>query len=224
MSPSSPAMIPDPRSTPQNLNATSTSALDSNTNTDQDPVSDTLDPRTLATSAFTASLHSLGQNYTSTLVDRAQNLHSNSQALKNQEAQLARHTESLRKQNDAWEKVADEGRNALKEIGDVQNWAEMIERDLLVVEDVVGALERELEEEEGRGNLDEDGDLGMEGTEEGNGRELDHSGSMVNGVANANAKLNGKADRKNGEEDGNDKKGKGKQATPEKKGWFSWLW
>ncbi|KAL4739300.1 hypothetical protein BDV11DRAFT_187942 [Aspergillus similis] len=223
MSTTSPAIIPEPRSAPQNLTATSTSASDSNANTDQDPVSDTLDPRTLATSAFTASLHSLGQNYTSALVDRAQNLHSNSQALKNQEAQLARHTESLRKQNDAWEKVADEGRNALKEIGDVQNWAEMIERDLLVVEDVLGGLEREFEEEEGRGNMGEDGDFRMEGAEGGDGRELDHGGSMVNGVANVNVKMNGKVDREDGEEDGNDKKGKGKQA-PSKKGWFSWLW
>ncbi|KAL4754726.1 hypothetical protein BDW72DRAFT_166070 [Aspergillus terricola var. indicus] len=224
MSPTSPAIILDTRSAPQNLTATSTSTSDSNANTDKDPVSDTLDPRTLATSAFTASLHSLGQNYTSALVDRAQNLHSNSQALKNQEAQLARHTESLRKQNDAWEKVADEGRNALKEIGDVQNWAEMIERDLLVVEDVVGILERELEEEEGRDDLDEDGDLRMEGPEGGDGRELEHGGTTVNGVANANVKMNGKVDRENGEEDGNDKKGKGKQAPSEKKGWFSWLW
>jgi DNA mismatch repair protein PMS2 len=98
----------------------------------------------------------------------------------------------------------------------------MIERDLLVVEDVVGVLERELEEEVGRGNLDEDEHLRMEGAEGGNGRELDHGGSMANGVANVN--VNGKVDREDGEEDGNDKNGKGKQTPPEKKGWFSWLW
>ncbi|KAL5001256.1 hypothetical protein BDV10DRAFT_182495 [Aspergillus recurvatus] len=228
MSAASPAIIPDPRSAPKNPNRTSTSTSDSNTS--QDPIPSTLDPRTLATSAFTASLHSLGQNYTSALVDRAQNLHSNSQALKSQEAQLTRHIESLRKQNDAWEKVADEGRNALKEIGDVQNWAEMIERDLLVVEDVVGVLEREFEEEEleGRGNLDEGEDRRMEVEEdEGEGgRGVDRGERVVNGDAdvNANVKMNGKVDRENGEEDGKGKKGKGKQAPSEKKGWFSWLW
>ncbi|KAL5051423.1 hypothetical protein BDW71DRAFT_202605 [Aspergillus fruticulosus] len=225
MSAASPTIIPDSRSTPQNPNPTSTSDSSSNINTNQDPVPSTLDPRTLATSAFTASLHSLGQNYTSALVDRAQNLHSNSQALKNQEAQLARHTEILRRQNDAWDKVADEGRNALKEIGDLQNWAEMIERDLLVVEDVVGVLERESGEEQledGR-NSDENGNRRMEVEgDEGGGRPGGER--VVNGNMNVNVKMNGKLDREDGEEDGKDKKSKGKQAPPEKKGWFSWLW
>ncbi|KAL6237335.1 hypothetical protein BDW75DRAFT_86505 [Aspergillus navahoensis] len=231
MSATSPAMIPDPRSVPPNPNPSSTSTSDSNTNANHDPVPSTLDPRTLATSAFTASLHSLGQNYTSVLVDRAQNLHYSSQALKNQEAQLARHTERLRKQNDSWEKVADEGRNALKEIGDLQNWAEMIERDLLVVEDVVGGLEREFEGElEGRGDLDEDGEHRMEA--EGGEGEGDSGGEHgergvngdVNANANANVKMNGKVDREDVEESGKNKKGKGKQVPPGKKGWFSWLW
>ncbi|KAL4974808.1 hypothetical protein BDW66DRAFT_152551 [Aspergillus desertorum] len=227
MSTTLPAPTPDSRTPPQNPNPTSTSTY--NTNTNQDPVLSTLDPRTLATSAFTASLHSLGQNYTSALVDRAETLHSNSQALKNQESQLVRHTEILRKQNDGWEKVADEARNALKEIGDVQNWAEMIERDLLVVEDIVGVLERESEEElerRVRGNLGEDGDRRMEveGDEGESGRGVDPGERVVNGDTNASVNMNGKIDREDGEEDGKDKTGKGKRAATDKKGWFSWLW
>lgn len=44
------------------------------------------------------------------------------------------------------------GRDGLKEVGDVQNWAEMIERDLLVLEETVKlAEERKEEEREGEG-------------------------------------------------------------------------
>jgi DNA mismatch repair protein PMS2 len=34
--------------------------------------------------------------------------------------------------------MADESAATLKELGDVQNWAEMLERELMVLEDVVG--------------------------------------------------------------------------------------
>ncbi|KAL4910018.1 hypothetical protein BDW74DRAFT_173490 [Aspergillus multicolor] len=196
------------------------------------PNEDESDPQKLATSAFTASLHSLGANYTTALVHRAQNLHSNSAALQKQETQLVKHTESLRKQNDAWEKVADEGRNALKEIGDVQNWAEMLERDLLVIEEVVGALEREDEDREfgegasgsdsdlesrRLGGSDGDGDVRME-EERVEGRRIGGNGDVV-----MNVNGNGKAYRVDGADDGKDKK-KGKQTAAERKGWFSWFW
>ncbi|RDW90318.1 uncharacterized protein DSM5745_02093 [Aspergillus mulundensis] len=198
-------------------------------NPNQPTLPDEHDPQKLATSAFTASLHSLGANYTSALVDRAQNLHSNSAALQKQEAQLAKHTEALRKQNDTWEKVADEGRNALKEIGDVQNWAELLERDLLVIEEVVGALESEDRDRElDEGNLDlgggewrgedGDGDVGMD-EDGGEGRRVDGNGDVITSING-----NGKIYRDHEADDGKDKKGKGKQAAAERKGWFSWLW
>ncbi|KAL4953710.1 hypothetical protein BDW69DRAFT_151931 [Aspergillus filifer] len=103
----------------------------SSSSTDQSPStapSSSPDQQSIAVSAFTASLYSLGQNYTSSLVDRAKVLHENSAALQSQEEQLARTTANLAKQNKEWEKIADEARTGLKEIGDVQNWAELIDR------------------------------------------------------------------------------------------------
>ncbi|BCS26573.1 uncharacterized protein APUU_51284A [Aspergillus puulaauensis] len=182
----------------------------------QEDPSDPQKPTREAVSAFTASLHSLGANYTSDLVDRAKNLHGNSEALRAQEEQLARTTADLHKQNNEWGKVADEARNGLKEIGDVQNWAEMIERDLLAVEEMLGVVEeedfeRERERERGVDIGESDG-------------EMDIEGQAVNGSQNGNGGLNGNG--KIGGEDGEDGKamGKGnaKAKGPEKKGWFSW--
>lgn len=194
-----------------------------NSPTLQHPQEDPSDPQKdtrEAVSAFTASLHSLGANYTSDLVDRAKNLHGNSEALRAQEEQLARTTADLHKQNNEWGKVADEARNGLKEIGDVQNWAEMIERDLLVVEEMLGVVEeedfeRERERERGVDIGESDG-------------EMDIDGQAVNGSQNGNGGLNGglNGNGKIGGEDGEDGKamGKGnaKAKGPEKKGWFSW--
>ncbi|THC98804.1 hypothetical protein EYZ11_001712 [Aspergillus tanneri] len=99
-----------------------------------------------AKAAFTASLRSVGANHETELRERARMIHENASALTKQETGLHRATEGLRKQNDQWAKVADQARDGLKEIGDVQNWAELIERDLLVVEETV----RLAEEREGR--------------------------------------------------------------------------
>ena len=42
-------------------------------------------------------------------------------------------TEKMRKETDKLKKVADEGAKRVKELGNVQNWAEMLERDFLVL-------------------------------------------------------------------------------------------
>ncbi|KAI9867988.1 MAG: hypothetical protein M1830_005729, partial [Pleopsidium flavum] len=52
-------------------------------------------------------------------------------------ADLAKETAVLSKQTAQWQKTADNSQEKLKEIGDVQNWAEMIERDLLVIEETL---------------------------------------------------------------------------------------
>lgn len=124
-----------------------------------------------AKAAFTATLHSVGSNHEAALRDRARTLHANSAALSKQEADLATATEGLRRQNDGWAKVADSARDGLKEIGDVQNWAELIERDLMVVEEAV-RLAEEREERE-RGGEREDignGNGSAEGDEDANGK------------------------------------------------------
>jgi hypothetical protein len=109
----------------------------------------TQDQRTAeAKLAFTASLNSVGTNLDADLRSRAANLHENAAALDKQEADLKKSTQGLAKQNDQWQKLADQGRDGLKEVGDVQNWAELIERDLLILEETVKLAEERKEREE----------------------------------------------------------------------------
>ncbi|KAE8148368.1 hypothetical protein BDV25DRAFT_168500 [Aspergillus avenaceus] len=110
-----------------------------------------------AKAAFTASLRSAATNYDSQLRDRARNIHDNATVLDKQEADVRRATEQLAKQNDQLAKVADQARDGLKEIGDVQNWAELIERDLLIVEETVRLAEEREECHDGH-EVQVDGD------------------------------------------------------------------
>ena len=78
-------------------------------------------------------MSNIGSSLDHTLKTRAQNLHSNSSALEKQQKELEKETEGLRKQTDKLKKVADDGARRVKELGNVQNWAEMLERDFLVL-------------------------------------------------------------------------------------------
>ncbi|PGH16870.1 hypothetical protein AJ79_01514 [Helicocarpus griseus UAMH5409] len=98
---------------------------------------------TEARAAFTASLTSVGTNLDADMRLRAQALHDNSAAINKQEEKLKKTTNELAKQSKELEKLADQGREGLKEVGDLQNWAELIERDLLVVEESLRLAEEE---------------------------------------------------------------------------------
>ncbi|KAJ5662207.1 uncharacterized protein N7477_009823 [Penicillium maclennaniae] len=144
-----------------------------------------------ALAAFTATLHSVGANLEAPLRDRAATITSNTAALDRQEAELAEHTARLAKQNAQWSGFADETREGLKEIGDVQNWAEMIERDLLVLEEMMDGVEAtEGREEEmglrGRGRRlgNRDGDEDGDGDGERNG--MNRVVNRVNGMSLGN--------------------------------------
>lgn len=122
-------------------------------------------PKKEALAAFTATLHSVGTNLEAPLRDRAATITSNAVALEKQEKQLAESTAALARQNREWVGIADETREGLKEIGDVQNWAEMIERDLLALEEMMDGVERrdaadarEDEAHEGEEGRRDDGD------------------------------------------------------------------
>lgn len=96
---------------------------------------------TQAKTAFTASLHAVGTNHDAPLRARALNIHSNADVLSRQEAAVARATDELGERNGEMEGVVDGARDGLKEIGDVQNWAEVIERELMVLEETARMVE-----------------------------------------------------------------------------------
>ena len=94
-----------------------------------------------ARTAFTASLNAIGQNYDQPLRARAETLHEMDTIVRGQEDEVSSATAGLARQNAEMEGTLDTAREGLKEIGDVQNWAELLERDLLVVEDVLRDVE-----------------------------------------------------------------------------------
>ncbi|KAK3045235.1 hypothetical protein LTS18_014263, partial [Coniosporium uncinatum] len=94
-----------------------------------------------ARAAVSASLASIGGSYDKDMRRRAADLHSNSAAIAKQEKELAKQTAALAKHSAQWQKMADTSTKKLNEIGDIQNWAEMIERDLLVVEETLRLAE-----------------------------------------------------------------------------------
>jgi uncharacterized protein (DUF3084 family) len=94
-----------------------------------------------ARAAVTASLSAVGSSVDTEMRTRAADLHANSEAIAKQEKELAKQTAALGKQSAQWQKLADTSTKKLNEIGDIQNWAEMIERDLLVLEETMRLVE-----------------------------------------------------------------------------------
>ena len=93
--------------------------------------------QTEARAAVTASLTSVGASVDNEMRTRTADLHANSAAIAKQEKELAKQTAALAKQTAEWDKLLQGGTKKLNEVGDIQNWAEMIERDLLVLEETV---------------------------------------------------------------------------------------
>lgn len=105
------------------------------------PTDDPARRTTEARAAVTASLAALGSAHNTELRSRATDLHANFSAIAKQETELAKQTATLTKQSAQWRSLADTGTKRLNEVGDVQNWAEIIERDLLVVEETLRLVE-----------------------------------------------------------------------------------
>ncbi|RDA83866.1 hypothetical protein CP532_1198 [Ophiocordyceps camponoti-leonardi (nom. inval.)] len=82
----------------------------------------------------------------SSLQGRAATLHAGASALDRQERDVARATDGLRDQRQRLAREADGAARRLKELGNVQNWAEVLERGFLVVEETL-RLVRDGEEE-----------------------------------------------------------------------------
>ncbi|KAK7413058.1 hypothetical protein QQX98_008066 [Neonectria punicea] len=68
---------------------------------------------------------------------RASTLHANSAVLGRQAADVQRATDGLRREREKLAREADVAARRVKELGNVQNWAEVLERDFLVLEETV---------------------------------------------------------------------------------------
>ena len=97
------------------------------------------DPRRTAEAkaAFTAHLTAIGNSHISALETSISDIHSNSIAISKQEDDLAKNAKKLADESKKHQKVADDAAGKLKELGDIQNWAEVLERDLLVLEEAM---------------------------------------------------------------------------------------
>lgn len=90
-----------------------------------------------ARAAVTASLSAVGSSMDREMQTRAADLHANAEAIAKQEKNLAKETATLAKQGGQWQKLSESSTKKLNEVGDVQNWAELLERDLLVLEETL---------------------------------------------------------------------------------------
>lgn len=195
-----------PRLPPPSTATTSRTSLTSRTTTTT-PLPPTTTP--LATSqARAAIVASIANLFDRDLSSRAAALHANAAAIEKQERDVARALAALRRDNDGLQRLATEHSRKVLEIGNVQNWAEMLERDFQVVEETLrlvregsgsgsgseggscgsgcdcGWGEEGGEEEEGEGAMDGmNGGVRVEGT--GKGKEVDGDGMegvVMNGV------------------------------------------
>jgi uncharacterized protein HemX len=133
---------------------TSTSATNTTTTT---PTTTTTSPeettraQSEARAAVLATLSSAGASYTSQLQTRAADLHANSAAIDKQQVELAKARKGLAGETAKLEKEVDKALKGMRDYGDVQNWAEMLERDFMVLEETMRLVEGkgEVERESG---------------------------------------------------------------------------
>lgn len=104
-----------------------------------------------ARAAVLASLESAGSNYDSRFQRRAADLHTNAAAIAKQEAEVKKQTAALAKETAKWQKEVDKANKGLNEFGDMQNWAEMMEREFLVLEETLRLADGEEQTESASG-------------------------------------------------------------------------
>jgi len=94
-----------------------------------------------ARAAVVASLNSVQSSYNVDLQARSEVHGTSKSAIDLQERELQRQTRALASDSMQWEKLFNSTTKQMRDFGDVQNWAEMIERDLLVVEETLRLVE-----------------------------------------------------------------------------------
>ncbi|KAG5976782.1 hypothetical protein E4U56_001453 [Claviceps arundinis] len=148
--------------------------------------------------ARTAVVASMGNLLDTELQSRASLLHSNAMVLDKQEGDVVRATDMLRQEREKLAREVEQAARKVKEVGDVQNWAELLERGFLVLEETIRLANGGDEEGSGseggneRGSCTEggwsDGDGDDDGDDADRGREQNRLGNG-NGNGNGNGSL-----------------------------------
>lgn len=159
---SSSASTPKSSSAPTTITPPSSTSATTNTNvaipatttiTSTNPTQEATTTRAQseARAAVLATLSSAGAACTSSLQTRAADLHANSAALDKQQVELAQARKGLASETAKLEKEVDKALKGMRDFGDVQNWAEMLERDFMVLEETMRLVEGggEVERESG---------------------------------------------------------------------------
>lgn len=121
--------------------------------------------------ARTALVASLGNALDTELQTRAALLHGNEAAIARQTRDVEAALAGLRREDDKLQKVLNEGSRQVKELGDVQNWAERLERDFLVLEETLRLVEEGSGSESGSGRSWSGSESGSWSGSDGGGEE-----------------------------------------------------
>ncbi|KAK5997984.1 hypothetical protein PT974_00353 [Cladobotryum mycophilum] len=169
----------------QAITAHASSSSNSN-NTPLQPTLPSAETQRHIAQARAAVVASMGNMLDSELQSRAQMLHDNAGALGRQERDVLRATEGLRRETDRLAREADGAAKKLKEVGNVQNWAEVLERGFLVLEETVSVGDEDMMDldgvEEGIDDVLSDGEGAGSGWSDAS-RSLMDAGSSTTGRA-----------------------------------------
>lgn len=94
------------------------------------------------------------REHTTPLTKRTEAIVSASQAIAVQKRVLVQDTQKLSQQAQELEKTIDQSVDQLKELGDLQNWAEVVFRDISVIEETLRMIEEQEADSRGDDNAD----------------------------------------------------------------------
>ncbi|KAK9384055.1 uncharacterized protein V2V93DRAFT_319026 [Kockiozyma suomiensis] len=97
---------------------------------------------------FYRDLQSLTQYVDRDLRQRITSVHANAKHISTQTKEIRVRTGALAQDTTKWEELADKATQALKEAGDVQNWAEILEVEISALEETMRIVYGEDREEE----------------------------------------------------------------------------
>ncbi|KAI4836015.1 hypothetical protein E4T44_08514 [Aureobasidium sp. EXF-8845] len=99
--------------------------------------------QTSSTNSTSALVAATLREHTAPLTERTGTIISASQSLSAQRRTLVQDTQKLSRQAQELEKAFEQSVDQLKEMGDLQNWAEVVFRDISVIEETLKMVEEE---------------------------------------------------------------------------------